>query len=95
MAKYIKNMFRITRKHKVLGFYDENNSKTRKRNNFISFMYNDIYKYKMKCRCKEKHMSTENIIQKLKHYILTQKDVLTYVKAHQDSKLYFDVGNLL
>ena len=34
-------------------------------------------------------------IQKLKHSILTQKDVLIYVKANQDSKLYFDVGNLL
>ena len=39
-------------------------------------------------------MSKENLIQRLKHSILTQKYVLIYVKAHQDSKLYFDVGNL-
>ena len=31
-------MFRMTWKHLVLGFYDENNSKTRKINNFISFV---------------------------------------------------------
>ena len=53
-----------------------------------------IYKYKMKCKYDEKHMSKESLIQKLKHSILTQKDVLIYVKAYQDSKLYFDVGNL-
>ena len=54
-----------------------------------------IYKYKMKCKYDEKHMSKESLIQKLKYSILTQKDVLIYVKAYQDSKLYFDVGNLL
>ena len=87
--------FRITWKHIVLGFYDENNSITRKVNNFKYFVCYDIYNYKMKCRFEEKHMSKENLIKKLKHSILTQKDVLIYINAHQDSKLYFDVGNLL
>ena len=39
-------------------------------------------------------MSKENLIQKLKHSVLTQKDVLIYINAHQNSKLNFDVGNL-
>ena len=58
-------------------------------------MYYDIYNYKMKCRFEEKHMSKEHLIKKLKHGILTQKDVLIYINAHKDSKLYFDNGNLL
>ena len=58
--------FRITWKHIVLGFYDENNSKTRKINNFISFVCYNIYKYKMKCRFEENHMSKENLILKTK-----------------------------
>ena len=65
---------RITWKHIVLGFYDENNPKTRKIYNFISFVCYDIYKYKMKRRFEEKHISKENLIKKLKHSILTQKD---------------------
>ena len=40
-------------------------------------------------------MSKEHLIKKLKHGILTQKDVLIYINAHKDSKLYFDNGNLL
>ena len=64
--------------------YDENNPKTRKIYNFISFVCYDIYKYKMKRRFVEKHISKENLIKKLKHSILTQKDVLIYAKAHQE-----------
>ena len=40
----------------------------------------------MKRRFEEKHISKENLIKKLKHSILTQKDVIILAKAHQDSK---------
>ena len=46
MTKIEKKIcLRITWKQIVLGFYDEHNSKTRKINNFISFVSYVIYKY--------------------------------------------------
>ena len=41
-----------------------------------------FYKYEMKRRFEEKHISKENLIKKLKHSILTQKDVIILAKAH-------------
>ena len=67
--------------------------KTRKLKNVIYFVCYNINKYEMKCRFEKKHIYIVNL--KQKHSIFTQKDVLKYVKPHQYSKLFFDVGNFL
>ena len=63
--------FNITWKHIVIGFYYEDNDKTRMLNNLISFVACRIYKYKMYCRIHKFNEEEYNININLKKTIFT------------------------
>lgn len=68
--------FGISWKIIVLGFHYENNVKTRRLNNILSFICFLIYKYKMSCRINQERMSKENLKYFVKNNLIVENCVL-------------------
>lgn len=88
--------FEISWKILVLGFHYENNIKTRRLNNIMSFICFSIYKYKMSCRINQERMSKENLKYFVKNNLIVENCV------HKKSgnitctdNMYFNLSNYL
>lgn len=88
--------FEISWKILVLGFHYENNIKTRRLNNIMSFICFSIYKYKMSCRINQERMSKENLKYFVKNNLIVENCVLKKSgNITCTDNMYFNLSNYL